>query len=434
MAHFQANYSTWMMAPYAACFAGAVWAMRTEDPVTRAGLHVATGIFAGLAYLMKAHGVVLAVVVPVVWGLARWRKLPGATGSAWLWWVVGAAVSAAPLLVIYGAAGEIPALLEGVFPVGKAASYAQREMDVSYWSLPYRLVLHLDAKFPVHTSMVAVTIAGVVARSWVVPDEGDLPVATRWAVLSMGLVFVVLSVVGGGLGGLRYYRHYAPQYLPALAILCAHPAWWQWLVRWPRRGIADWLGLGGAVALAVLVLSNAVPYVGRGLHGKLSNGWHPTTDDQELAAYIRKRSLPSETIFVWGWRGWAIYFFSDRHAPTGLYKGLGTITEFNRNGLFRKPKSERDLELDFVPGPHADALLEAFETDPPAFLVESRPYFPGMKNNPMVQFDPLYTLWRRDYVRVRKAGYLHLYEHREHKAARERVDALPNVDDPDPSP
>ena len=220
---------------------------------------------------------------------------------------------------------------------------------------------------------------------------------------------------------MRYFRHYAVQYLPAMALLAAHPAWWQWLVRWPRNGWKDWASLAGAAGLVIMLGSNAIPYVGHGLKGTLSNGWHPSTDDQDMGAYIQERTTPDETIFVWGWRGWAVYFFADRHAPTPLYKGLGTITEFNRNGLFRPPPSKRDKRLDFIPGPHADALLRAFEEDPPAFIVRSRPFFPGVENDPMADFVELRKIWLRDYTKVRREGRLYLYEHRAHKYAREGV-------------
>lgn len=428
IAHFQANYTTWMMAPYAWCFALTVLALRAEDPRRQIALHVGVGLMAFLAYLMKAHAVVLGLCVPTMWLVARWRGWSGAVGLAWGCWVGGALLGALPLLGIYAAAGEVGALLDGVLPFGKASQYAQRERDAAWWYVPYRLVLHLDAKFPIQTSMMALAAAGVVARTLIVPDRDDAPArsSTRrdppWIALAIAFAFLAWSLVGGGLGGLRYYRHYAPQYLPALAVLGAHPATWQWLVRWPRRGALDWASLAGAAGLIVLLGSNVVPYVGRGLQGKLTNGWHPSDDDQQIAAFIRENSAVDDTIFVWGWRGWSVYFFADRHAPTGMYKGLGTITEFNRNGLFRPSKDERDLELDFIPGPHADALLEAFETRPPAYIVRSKPFFPGMKNDPMRQFEPLHDLWKRDYVRVRRRGRLYLYEHRDHRRAR--FDAL----------
>ena len=154
------------------------------------------------------------------------------------------------------------------------------------------------------------------------------------------------------------------------------------------------------------------------MRGKYSHGWRPSTADRSIATFINKNSAPDERLFVWGWRGWSIYFYADRQAPTPMYKGLGTVTTYNSNGLFLAKRSERPDRLHFVPGPRADELVEAFTTAPPAFVVRARPFFDGAKGDPMSEFEALDTEITAHYEEVFRSGKLTLLEHTPHRTAR----------------
>jgi hypothetical protein len=67
-----------------------------------------------------------------------------------------------------------------------------------------------------------------------------------------------------------------------------------------------------------------------------------------------------------------------------------------------------------------------FQTDPPAFVVQARPFFPGVTNDPLRSFKELGQILRRDYVLDRRFGTLSVYEHREHRKARIGDDRPPS--------
>lgn len=449
LASFQSNYTTWIVPPVAWCFAFAVhsWYHRGW------WWPLLTGLCAGIALLIKANAVVLAPTVLVMWMMARRTGAPYASWSHWGLWIVGGVSAGVPLAAHYLLEGAgIEVLLRAVFPVNAAAAYSSRVVDAPYWYVPWRLVLHLEAKFPLQVMAVGAVLACTLADRLM---GGRLLRRGEGLALALLLSFGVFSLVGGGLGGMRYFRHYAPQYLPALCILTVHPifprtvramvaslagSWTRWRARgasaggaamwddglWRDQGRAHpWVRRAVVVGLWVTLLSLSVHSaveIGRAgsriMRGKYSHGWRPSTSDRSIADFVNKHSTPQERLFVWGWRGWSIYFYADRQAPTPMYKSLGTITTYNFNGMFLAKRSERPDRLHFVPGVRADELVEAFQVSPPAFVVRARPFFDGAKGDPMKEFKTLDVELKENYEQVFRSGKLVLLEHTPHRTAR----------------
>lgn len=403
---FDFNYSAWMTTAYAWAFACLIAAIRGG----RVWLHLAAGTCAALALALKGHAVVLAPTFALVWWWGRRRGEPGARAVAWPLWLAGAGLGVLPLAAWYAAHGALPELLAGLMPVGEASAYAARAQPEPWWWLKSgRIAVQHARVFPLHSLLVAAVLAGA-AAAWRAREEGDVPEDRSAAPLVPTVIFWLMSVVGCGLGGLRFYVHYLPQYLPALALLAVHPlglAWWRRRRGWPGTAMMVVCGLVAAWMIVRIPLGRAANIDYRGS----KNATH-------AGDYIRKRTTPEDRVLVWGWAAWATYYHAQRFSPSAVFKVLGQVTEYNQNGMFTRSQS-----TDFKPGPHADRLLADFERTPPAYVVKTAKFFPGALEDPLAQFTALNAIFRRDYVLDRKFGRLEIYERKDRRTGRDDADA-----------
>jgi hypothetical protein len=399
---FDINYSAWMATPYAWAFTGLLLGLRG-----RWWGHLLGGLFAALAVMIKAQAFVLAPCFALVWLWARRRGLPGATFIAWPLWAVGALLGLLPLLLWYQRHDALMAVVHGLFPLGIARDYGAAAVDEVWWvwrsgKIPQQLV----AVFPLHAALSLATLLGARRQ----PGAPVLP----------QLSMLVFGVIGCGVGGQRFYIHYLPQYLPGLALLAAHPQGWAYLRRaWsPEPWRARWLPAALALTCAVttLVLTIQIPL---GQAGRVDARGTPNM--RRAGEYIAAHSSPDDTIQVWGWAAWPVYFWADRRAPSPVFKVLGQATDYNQNGMF-----SRSLATDFHPGPAADTLLAAFQTAPPAFFVRTERFFPGVRNDPLDQWPALRTILAEQYVLREHFGKLRLYELRSRIPADELTELLQN--------
>lgn len=435
-AQFESNYSTWMMPPYAAAYAALIVALRCD----RFSGHVWTGVFATVAYLCKNHGFVIGVVAVIVWGWARLRGEPGARWSAFAGWIAGALLAALPISVFYASHGAFLDLIQGIVPFEQAAEYSRRVIEATWPMIVRRVTGHVYWLFPTEVLWAAgAALVGGLAAIWPWPSittvgqtaEAGSPFAWLRARMTSiepvvpGVVFVLLSVIAGGLGGMRFFPHYGAQYLPALAILAAHPEPWRRLVaigtrctgmhgRTPAVAIssATWFL---AVVASIFIAGGGIKGVlrhQRVLAGTVDIAFDAGKVPQQAGEFIAARSSPTDTIHCWGWRSWSVYFWANRRAPGRLYKELGAVTQYNTNGLFEIPRTPRDTRLAWKPGPAADELFEVYRTRPPAFLVRARPFFPRVTNDPLDESGELAALIEREYNLVNRIGSLYIYGRR----------------------
>ena len=395
---FDLNYSAWLTTPYAWAFACLLLGLGG-----RKRWHLLGGVFAALAVAIKANAFVVAPTFVLVWLWARRRGEPGATWSAWPLWAAGALLGLAPLLIWYQGHDALGPLLRGLFPLGEAGDYgAATQVQESWWVWrAYKIPLQLLAVYPLHALLSAAALLG--AWKW---REGAAP----WLPQCM---FLAMSVVGCGVGGMRFYIHYLPQYLPALALLGAHPLAWAYLRRaWgeePWRGRALPGLLAGTCGVVALVLAIQIPL---GMAARIDHRGNARA--RTVGVYLADLTTPEDTIQVWGWAAWSVYFWADRKAPSPVFKVMGQVTNYNQNGLFT-----RSHATDFRPGPAADLLLAAFETAPPAFFVRSKSFFPGVEVDPLDQWPELLKIFRERYVLRKRFGKLGVYELRSRLTAEE---------------
>lgn len=389
---FDLNYSAWMTTPYAWAFAGLLLGLRG-----RWWGHLLGGVFAALAVTIKAHAFVLAPCFVLVWWWAR-RREPASewTGARWLaWplWAAGALLGLAPLVLWYQLHGALGLLWPGLFPVGIAGEYGEATGgDPWWWLRAGKVPLQLVAVYPLHAALGVAALLG--AWKWRESAASIVP----------SLLFFVLSVIGCGVGGMRFYVHYLPQYLPALALLAAHPLAWDYLRRgWspePWRG--RWLAAGLAMTCAVVSLTLLVQ-IPLGLAARVDHRGNARA--RAVGEYIAAHTNAEDTIQVWGWAWWSVYFWADRRAPSPVFKVLGQVTDYNQNGLF-----SRSHATDFRPGPAADTMLAAFRSAPPAYFVRGASFFPNVKTDPLDQWPEMKQIFDEQYVLRERFGKLKLYE------------------------
>lgn len=239
-------------------------------------------------------------------------------------------------------------------------------------------------------------------------------------------LFLLVSVIGCDLGGLRYYLHYLTQYVPALAVLGAHPAAWRWMFALPRRSASRavaWAARLPAWYTLLVVVYCAVDDV------RLAVGLAASRLDtvgatwpEEIGEAIRRTTSKEETIYAWGWMAWPVYYYADRRAPIPVYKQLGQVTTFNTNGLLT-PSGP----ILFRPGTAADAVVEGLRVWPPAYVVRARPYFPNT-DDPLEDFLALREILEQRYVVRRETDEFMVYERR----GREGAAAAAPVQPPPP--
>lgn len=392
--HYDFNYTTWMVPAF-------VWGYGLVlASVLRPQRHMAlaAGAVCSVAFLFKPQAATLAPAALCLWWWAQTRGPAAVQWHTLLHWIAGAGAVLVPLLVLYGWRGELGALFYGVFPIQQAQSYqGQLTHDLDRWTLLTRVASQAFELFP---TLVVLGGLGLGRALW--------PSSERVSALPAGLL--LLSGLGGVvLGGSRFYPHYLLQYIPGLAVMAVYPL---------TAGVR-----GGAVARQAWIVAtlSAALWVGGTrerpmLQQPRFHDYNPWMVGERSAParagdYIRAHSAPEDSIFVWSWSAWPVYYWSDRRAPGRIYKSLGLLTTFNTNSAFH-----RSSPLHFVPGPMADEVLGHFRSDrPPRFFVFSDHYRRICRCNasPYREFKALNTLIRQRYRRVRgDFGNLTVYERR----------------------
>ena len=384
---FTYNYTAWMMPVYAWAFVGIVRSLDGE----RLGWAVLGGTMSAIAFGFMQRSGVLGPLALVLWGLRlrtdgpAWRVMGG--------WVLGAVLGGLLMALPYLPRGELGTLLGSMLPWGLVSEYTTRASGgLAGWiQVPGMLATTFGG---------ALVLAGVgLVFSRRAQDRRAVPAA----------LFVVASVIGTGLGGGRFYLHYMPQVLPALAILVGatalgagidaadeHPRW-----------------RSGALAAIVLVLLGWVYAVATGDAHRYEARARRLKDGKSAAqaagAHILARTTKDDTIYGWGWTAWRVYFWADRHAPGRYYKALGRITTFNTNTAF-----DAGDDIVFADGPHAEAFIADFDAHPPTYFVLSPSFTQafGAQREPLEAFEALRERLRRDYRPEAEFGDLLLLRRR----------------------
>jgi hypothetical protein len=148
----------------------------------------------------------------------------------------------------------------------------------------------------------------------------------------------------------------------------------------------------------VAVLAWAVVDVARGDAHRYATRPRRTAAGQTatelVGTFIRQRTQPTDTIFVWGWSGWPVYYWAQRRSPGRVYKSLGTLTTFNGNTAFNAGGP-----VAFRPGPAAIEFLADFDRRPPAYVVVASG---SRAMDPLIDFVALEQRLQRDYTALKR--------------------------------
>ena len=386
---FEYNYSGFMAPAYALSFALAVLGARQR----RLSPWVLSGMAYAFAFLLKAFAITLAPLIVLMTWQARREQAQHKTLSAW---AGGVALGFLPIVAVYAWHGALGDLIFGTFPVEHAVRYFEvMILPIPWWWFVLAVIWEAYETFPL---AVALVLAAGVAW-WL--ERGRLPGHKRRGLLAIPLAFLVVSLLGVSLGGTRFYRHYLIQYLPALAILAAYPGLWRCLsAMMAPPSVRHRIGLvliALAVAPQILHLALAQPL-----------GYHFNdiqTSSRAAAAYIREVTKPEQTILAWGCDAWPVYYWSERAAPSVVYKELGAVTTLNNQSTFFSGETEhfRDAEP-------ARRLLTDIKRQPPEIVVVGRNYgrpsmeapYPG----PLGEFTALREFLETNYAPDRMFGDL----------------------------
>lgn len=385
MGMFSHNYTGWMTPLSAIAVGAALRGFRSD----RRAWSLLAGAAACFAVVTIQRAVVLGVLFPILLWWARRRGDPGAHAKAVLAWIVGAIAMTLVVALPWIAKGELGTLAHALAPWGVARDYSESSSGAGLGVLP-SVAWQLVTVFWFPLGMIAVAAFACVidrreARSVWIP----------------GLAWLLLSIVGAGLGGMRFYLHYLVQYVPALALLAAHPALGRRLRALDKRIV---------VVVALLVLAQLVEIArGRGhryeaMARRLRDG---RTAAQAAGEHIRQRTRDDATIMAWGWTAWPVYYWAERSSATRVYKEMGTLTTFNANTEFGDGAGPV-----FRPGRAADEVIADFDRAPPAYFVYSPSLVDafGARPDPLEHFTALRDRLRADYVLDAQYGDLQLYQ------------------------
>ncbi|MGH1343387.1 MAG: hypothetical protein ACRBN8_17645 [Nannocystales bacterium] len=370
---FTYNYTAWMMPVYVWGFAGVVRSLRARS--WRWAL--LGGIASAVAFGFMQRSGVLGVVALILWGLDARRGSPQWTVLGG--WIAGAVVGAGVMAAPYLAVGQLGVLLEHLLPWSVISSYTGSASGGFFAGL-----LHVPG-------LLATTFAGALVLSVV---GLALSRRTQDRTAAPAALFVVVSIIGTGLGGGRFYLHYMPQVLPALAVLIGALGLGRCIAdtnedpRW-RTGLLAVVGL--MLCGSVFTVATGDPHRYESRARRLDNG---KSAAQAAGAHIRARTDPSDTIYGWGWTSWRVYFWAQRRAPGRYYKALGRVTTFNTNTAF-----DPGDDIVFSPGPHSDAFIADFDAHPPEYFVLSPSFTQtfGAHSEPLEAFEALSMRLQRDY-------------------------------------
>jgi len=396
---FDLVYTSWMTTPYAWAFTAAIVGLKSG----RVRWHLLAGLCAMFAFLMKRQAVVLVPLFPILFVWAKRLSMPGAKGSTWGWWSLGASALPLPLLIFYLDKGHLLKLITSIFPVESVMRYATWESPISTFEIIGLVLAQCYETFPLAASLGIASL--VVATS----DRSSGKAENSWPVFPQ-VAFLILSVMAGSLGGPRYYQHYLLQYLPALALLAARPGLFTFFRAWTTATVVQRTVRYLLLLLLLIAVGWHIEEYARGEEDR-----RPEEDlsaAREAGLFIAERTTEDETIMVWGWTAWPTYFWADRRAPVLGYKSLGLLTSPNTNSSFFKSQPIR-----FQPGVHADALMRAFRDDPPAYFVFSSYYRSHLrlKEEPLFEWREFVDMIKRDYELEASFGELVVHGRRDRK-------------------
>lgn len=223
-------------------------------------------------------------------------------------------------------------------------------------------------------------------------------------------ILLGLSFCGAALG-LRFFKGYYLQLLPALLWLAVDPKGWthlfvglgelknQLIERWKQRRIRDLLGIRMTMMLLLICLTGVTLYSGvpsswrhfqRARKMRSGPLYLPALQIKEISQYVVSKSEASPTLWVWGRWAWPAYYYTEGSSSTRYFKNLGVLTTQLSNTWNPKRRSEPTR---FNPrSPWREAIKELKESHPQWIIIA--------RNESMRRFKALRALLNTRYKRL----------------------------------
>ena len=172
--------------------------------------------------------------------------------------------------------------------------------------------------------------------------QNPKPATVRTVFVAM---FLAMSFIGAALG-LRFFKGYYLQVLPALLTLAVHPSG---LFR--KRGLqrirpALNTPLNTQIWIFVGMVFFSLPALVQDMNElskiRKMRTYPRDKASKKIGTYIAGHSLANDQIWVWGRWAWPIYFYADRRAASRFPKSLGIFTTTLTN-TWRRPTKIRHL-------------------------------------------------------------------------------------------
>lgn len=393
------NYGAWMIAPY-------VWSTVFVIAALKRGTArwwLAAGVTLALAGLLKRQAAVLFplfALLIVFWPRLKapdgWRG-PGHRIRALAVFGAGLAIGFAPLLIYSAAKGGLEEVVRHYF----FSESGWRYIVKSELTTTDKLLRLGDGVLGFYEYMAGPTVLALLTIAATVRSGEARQLGVRGVLLAG---HVVLSFAGAALG-LRFFKGYYLQILPAAVWLAAHPRgpllgfWPLWQAR-----VKSWWRF---FAWAALVVAVTAPAIVADLEAtELIHRRRKSPRDREakeIGKIIRQNTRPEDRIWVWGRWAWPVYYHADRQAPGKFYKVLGVLTN-NLTNTWRRPTAKTEFTAN-SPWREVTAELEAGK---PAFIAVSR-------NEGYRDWKAFKSMLRRDYriVRRKKQRGMTLYKRKD---------------------
>ncbi len=394
------NYNAWMMAPYTWCLAFALIGMRKQSPLAFG----ASGFLLAIAGLIRRQAAVLSPLLLLAVVCAPYfSRRDEATEPAWSpvlpnrWrsffaLAAGVVLGFAPIVIYYASRGEFSAFLQ---------SYAFSESGWRYvgqeqlnWS---DKLVRLGDGFRGFGRFCVVPFALAGISTVVLFFQKSRFRADR--------LFAILAVILGFAGaamGLRFFKSYYIQILPAAVLLAADSDGALSVFRKLRENLksrAIWKPAVGLIIL-ILLMINPIRRDRKELNNIRNQRQHSLDYDvQPIAREVANSTKSDDTVWVWGRWAWPLYFHSGRHAPGRHYKSLGILTNDLTN-TWRRPSVPTKFRKD---SPWREAIAE-LESNKPAYILVA-------DNESYEEFDAFKSLLKSEYVQSRKTRRFALYRH-----------------------
>ena len=391
-----ADYGAWMIAPYVWATAAMIWSVRSG----RLGSIVLAGVLLAVAGLLKRQAAVLFPIFALVPLMGRWVIWPKdwvgihQAKKAVAALFIGLGIGFAPIMLWYASKGALSTFINSYFFSESGWKYVKGDSDL--WDQVLRvgdgfLGFPEYVATPTLLATVAIFMAVRIDKPWT--GRGDF-LASHLA----------LSFIGAALG-LRFFKGYYLQLLPALVWISAHPA--GPISIWFRRDV--WSGWKQSLRNSMLCFGALVITFPAALHDGMAVDDIRTRREkardltaQAIGTVIRENSNSEDRIWVWGRWAWPVYFHADRRPATDFPKTLSVFTS-NLTNTWRRPTKNTG----FIESPWP-VLMEQLERDRPLFIVLSH-------NENYHKFKALRQFIRREYraVRMQSRGFS-VYRRKDH--------------------